>query len=555
MKKLLLAIIAIAAIVGIVSGRESKSRSNKTELARNIAIFNNIVKELESSYVDTLNPTKMVRTAIDAMLMQIDPYTEYYSEDETEELYSISSGEFGGIGAYIMRRDNHTIISQLENGAPAQMAGLRPGDRFVEIDGEAITSDMNSSDVSKRLRGQAGTDLTVKVLRPFVEDSIISVTITRQTIAVNQMPYYGIDSTGVGYIQLTTFNDNSAQSVRNALLEMKKNPNLRGVVLDLRNNGGGVIDAAIGIVGLFVPKGTEVVSTKGFDKSANKIYKTTKKPIDTEIPLVVMINSHSASASEIVAGALQDLDRAVIIGERSFGKGLVQSSRTLPYNGLLKITTARYYIPSGRLIQAIDYSHRNADGTVDRIPDSLTTVWHTAAGREVRDGCGISPDIEAYDTVSNRLLYNIVADFWAFDYANRFAAQNQSIGDADSWEINDSIFNDFKSFIDPARFKYDRQCELGINYLRTAARIEGYDNDSIMAQIDILERMMRHDLDHDLDFNREHIIEILDGEISRRYFNEGEVIRRNMRYDVGLDTARVVILDSNRYNAILSPQK
>ena len=553
MKKLLLAIIVIAAGASMAVG--AADRSNKTRVARDLSVFNALVKELQLNYVDTINSEKLMRTAIDAMLYQIDPYTEYFPVEDREELTSISSGQYGGIGAYIQHRKGTTIVSEPVYGAPAALAGVRHGDVILEVDGEDVTSFKEPDMVSKRLRGQPGTTVNVKVRRPYVEDSILRFDLMRKTISVNPLPYYGIDSTGVGYIRLTTFNEKSAGEVRDAVAEMKRDPALKGIVLDLRGNGGGLLESAVQIVGLFVPKGTEVVRTRGFEDKHLKIYKTTKQPLDLNIPLAVMTDGNTASASEIVAGALQDLDRAVVVGSRSYGKGLVQVARPLPYDGLLKVTVARYYIPSGRLIQAIDYSHRNPDGTPARIPDSLTKVWKTVHGREVRDGGGITPDVAVSDTSMNRLIYNVLADNWAFDFANRFRARNPEIADADTWVVDDSVFEDFKAFIDPDKFKYDRVSESGIDYLRKAAISEGYMNDSVAAQLDILAGLLHHDLGHDLDFNRKQLIPILDEEISQRYYTDGERVKRALRYDMEADTARAVILDQARYKELLKPRK
>lgn len=305
-----------------------------------------------------------------------------------------------------------------------------------------------------------------------------------------------------------------------------------------------------------MPKGTEVVRTRYRGKNNEKIYKTTQQPVDTDIPLAVLINENTASSSEIVAGALQDLDRAIVVGNRSYGKGLVQSSRPLPYNGLLKVTVARYYIPSGRLIQAIDYSHRDENGRVTRIPDSLTNVYHTMAGREVRDGGGITPDITVKAKEMNRLMYNVIADFWAYDYANRFRArQGDTIAPADRFEISDSIYADFKNFIDPDRFKYDRMCESGMKYLREAAQLEGYMTDSVAAQFDLLESMLKHDLSRDLDFNAADLRDLLDDEISARYYDDGARVMRALRTDSDLDAATAALLDPARYRALLAPKK
>lgn len=552
MKKILLTVGLVAAACVAMVGA-GKARTGKDASMRSMAIFNSVLKELQSNYVDTVDVTALTRTAIDAMLSQVDPYTEYYPADELEDLTTISSGRYGGIGAYIASRDGRVYVSQPVWGSPAREAGVRHGDIILSINGEEVESGTAIDKVSRRLRGQAGSKVNVKVCRPWVDDSILDFEIVRRDIDVNPLPYYGVDSIGMGYIRLTTFNEKSARAVADALDDMRRNPSLKGLVLDLRGNGGGLLESAVQIVGLFVPKGTEVVRTRGADANSEKIYKTTRKPVDTELPLVVMVDESTASSSEIVAGSLQDLDRAVIVGSRSFGKGLVQTSRPVDYNGMLKVTVARYYIPSGRLIQAIDYSHRNPDGTVARIPDSLTKVWHTAAGREVRDGGGITPDVAVSDTSMNRLLYNVLADLWAFDFANRYRATHAEVP-AD-WQVDDSVFADFKAFIDPARFKYDRMCEMGIDYLRDAARVEGYMNDSVAAQIDILAGLLRHNLEHDLDFNRPKLESILDSEIGERYFDDGRMVERSLRYDIEVDTARSVLLDRRRYTNLLTPTR
>lgn len=552
MKKLLY-IITAALAAAVALNLPARSRSNNTDLSRQLTIFNSLVKELQTNYVDTIDPQSLMRTAIDAMLNRIDPYTEYYPAEDQEELTTISSGEYGGIGAYILQRGNEVIVHQPVWDAPARNTGLRHGDVILQVDTTLIVPGAKSDKVSKLLRGQAGSNVRVKVRRPYVTDSILTFDITRRTINVNPLPYYGIDSTGTGYIALTTFNEKSAGAVKAALLEMRRDPRLRGLVIDLRGNGGGLLESAVQIAGLFVPKGTEIVRTKGFDGKLEKIYKTTQQPVDTRLPLVIMTDDGTASASEILAGSLQDLDRAVIVGDRSFGKGLVQIPRPLPFDAMMKVTVARYYIPSGRLIQAIDYSHRNPDGSVARIPDSLRRVWHTRAGREVLDGGGITPDVMAVDSNMNRLLYNVISDMWAYDFANRWLARHPQAPDPDTWAPDDSLFTEFKAFIDPARFKYDRMSENGIDYIRQAARIEGYTSDSVTAAIDALAAMMKHDLARDLDFNRRELVKILDAEIGERYFSDSILRRRALRYDIEADSARAVILDPARYHRLLSP--
>ncbi|MGM9862487.1 MAG: S41 family peptidase [Muribaculaceae bacterium] len=529
--------------------------SSKSDISRNLVIFNALVKELMINYVDTIDVDKLMTTTIGDMLSQIDPYTTYYPADDTDELAQISTGQYGGIGAYLGVRDNKPYFSVPMYDSPARAAGIRHGDMIIAINGDSIKPGTSTEDVSRRLRGQPGTKLTVTVRRPYVSDSILTFELMRKSIKVNALPYYGVMDDGAGYISLTTFNEKSAGLVRDAIVDMQASGRLRSIILDLRSNGGGIIDGAVQIVGLFVPKGTEVVRTRGANPKDVKIYKTTRAPIvDSSMPVAVLIDGATASAAEIVAGALQDLDRAVIIGSRSYGKGLVQASRQLPYDGLLKVTIARYYIPSGRLIQALDYSHRNADGSPGHVPDSLTSVYYTRNKRPVRDGGGIMPDVVMpTDSVVNALLYNIVTDNWAYDYANRFRARHPMVADADHFEITDSIFEDFKRFIDPARFKYDKLCDNGLKYLRDAARFEGYMNDTVAAQFDILAAMLKHDLNRDLDFNREAIKEALDEEISGRYFSEADYAKRMVRHSADIDTARAVLADYNRYRRLLIP--
>lgn len=553
MKRYMTFAVALALVAAPIA---LAKKGNKTQVAQNLNIFSAIYKELQTSYVDSLDSNKDIRNAIDAMLGQIDPYTEYYPIEKQEALTQISSGEFSGIGSYIMQRNGQVVLSEPQWGSPARTAGVKHGDVLIAIDGDTLPRGFSSSEASKRLRGQAGTHVHLTIKRPFVQDSILDFDIVRGTIRTDPVPYYGMLRDGVGYIRLTTFNEKSAAGVKEGLLALKKNPDLKGVVLDLRDNGGGLLESAVQIVGFFVPKGTEVVSTRYRDSSNEKTYKTTQQPIDTEIPLAVLVNGGTASASEIVSGSLQDLDRAVIIGERSYGKGLVQSSRPLPYDGLLKLTVARYYIPSGRLIQAIDYSHRNPDGSVARIPDSLTNVYQTRAGREVRDGGGITPDIKVEQPEANRLIYNVVADLWSYDYANRFAArQGDNMPPATEFEITDSIFEDFKSFIDPDRFQYDKLCESGIKMLREAAESEGYMTDSVGSQFDILEGLLKHNLNHDLDHNRKELVRILDSEISARYYSEGDRVMRDIRDDLDVDAAIEMFTTPGQYQKLLSPKK
>ena len=528
------------------------SKNEKAVIMRNLDIFNSIYKELQVFYVDSIDAEKSINTAIGAMLNDIDPYTEYIPAKDQDSFLSITSGEYGGIGSYITERNGKVYISEPFENSPAHKAGLRAGDHIVKINNDT-TAGWTSSKVSENLKGQAGTSLRIEVKRPYVVDSMLTFDIVREKIQVSAVPYYGVIKDNIGYIYLTSFTETAAKEVRDALIDLKKDPRVKSIILDLRGNGGGLLESAVKIVGLFVPKNTEVLRTRGKGHLSEKVYKTTSKPVDTEIPLAVFIDGGSASSSEITAGALQDLDRAVIIGSRSYGKGLVQSTRQLPYDGLLKVTIAKYYIPSGRLIQAIDYSHRNPDGSVARIPDSLTNLFKTKHGREVRDGGGITPDVKIEWDKMNRLTYNIIRDLWAFNYANRFYATTPSIASAEEFVITDSIFNDFKKFIDPDKFQYDKVCETMLGELRKTAEAEGYMNDETKAQFDALEGLLRHNLDNDLDNNRKAINEILSDEIvGRYYYQKGQVID-NLKYDEALDRAAAILNDPQAYRKILSP--
>ena len=557
LKYLAWACIVAAFTAPVALADEDKTVNDDASIARSLDIFNTLYKELNTFYVDTINAQKSIENAINAMLDDIDPYTEYIPAKETDEFMTLSTGEYGGIGSYLMERTVNgkkgVYISGPYEGSPAARAGLRSGDRIIMIDGDS-TSTWTSDQVSKRLKGQANTHLTVTVVRPYDEDSVKTFSFNRETISVNPVPYYGVTRDNIGYIGLTTYNEKSAQQVRDALIELKKNPNVKNIVLDLRSNGGGIVEAAIQIVGCFVPKGTQVLQMRGRDKSSERTYKTTVDPVDIEIPLVVLIDGGSASASEITAGALQDLDRAVIIGTRSFGKGLVQSTRNLPYDGILKVTIAKYYIPSGRLIQEVDYGNRNADGSYKKTTtDSTARVFYTAHGREVREGGGITPDIKVEPRELKRIVYNIMRDHWDFDFATKYVAEHEgNIPSPADFQITDEIFNDFKAFINPDKFEYDKVCEQQLATLRKTATAEGYMNDSTKAVFDQLEQMLKHDLDHDLDLHRRDIAYLLGQEImDRTYYQRGQV-ENSIKDDEYLDKAKDMFDKPGEYTRILN---
>ncbi|MCM1309453.1 MAG: S41 family peptidase [Bacteroides sp.] len=549
-KRTLIPLLASAAIVG---GVMAETRSPKTDISRSLDIFNSLFREVQLNYVDTLDANKAINTAIFYMLDEIDPYTEYYSSEDAEDLIQLSTGEYGGVGSVINKgRDGRVRFSEPYENTPSWKAGVRAGDVILQIDTTLITKDFTVSQVSERLRGTAGTSIEVKVMRPYTPDSLLSLTIEREKIHNPEVPYFGVTGPqkNVGYIQLTSFTEKAPQAVGDAIKSLL-DQGITSLVLDLQGNPGGLLESAVEIVGLFVDKGTEVVRTRGRNPKDERIYKTTRKPIAKNLPLAVLIDGGSASSAEIVAGALQDLDRAVIVGERSYGKGLVQQSRRLPYDGAVKITTAKYYIPSGRLIQAIDYSRRNPDGSVARTPDSLTTAYRTIHGREVRDGGGITPDRKVAPIKNNRLLYTVRAEGWDIDFANKFTAEHPSIGNPGEFTVSDSTFAEFKAFLDPAEFKYDKAYEAFLKTLRESLESEGYLTDTVAAEVNNLEALLRRDLSDDLELNRRQLEYLLIDAIVPRYGFRRAALAAELPFNEPLNQA-VAILSSPEYSQILT---
>lgn len=551
MKKLFFCIPITIAAVLLAS---ATTRSPKADISRNLDIFSALYKELQTFYVDSIDANKSIVTAINAMLDDIDPYTEYIPQNKQEDFRHITTGEYAGIGALIVKRDSFVVISEPLVGSPALESGLRAGDRIISIDGDTVIG-WTSDKVSERLRGNAGTSLQVVVSRPYVADSILTFRINRRKIQEQAVPFYGVVKGDIGYIYLTSFTDKAGQDVRSAVEALKADPRVKSLVIDLRGNGGGLLDEAVKVVSLFVPKGTEVLRTRGRNVTDEKVYRTTTAPLDTKIPLAILIDGGTASSSEIVTGALQDLDRAVVLGSRSFGKGLVQTSRPLPDDGILKVTIAKYFIPSGRLIQAIDYSRRGADGSVSRIPDSLTKVFTTAGGREVRDGGGITPDVKVTYRQPGRIAYNIAETFSVMDYATKFTASHPQIAPAADFVITDSIFEDFRTFVKPDSVNYDRVLDRMITSLRNTAQSEGYMTDSVKTYIDGLASMLRHDPDHDFNAARPDIERMLATEIASRYYARPGLIEASLRYDEAIDSVADILQNPQRYKEILNPAK
>ena len=551
--KNLLPVALTLLLAGACVAAPAAERNRDQALTRKLTTFNALVRELAENYVDTLPVDRTFDMAISAMLMSIDPYTEYYSSEEREGFKTMTTGQYGGIGSYIgMRPDSLVYISGPYEGSPAARAGLRTGDRIIAIDTTDVRHAGNER-VSALLKGQPGTIVKVQVERPWAgPDSLLTFDIKREKLDIPSVPYYGVTRDDIGYIRLTSYMEKSPEEVREALESFKANPAVKGVVLDLRGNGGGLVESAVEIVNFFVPKGTEVLRMKGREKGSERVYKTTKQPLMPDMPLAVLIDGGSASASEITAGALQDLDRAVLIGSRSFGKGLVQSTRPLPYGGMLKVTTAKYYIPSGRLIQALDYSRRNPDGSVAVTPDSLCNTFTTRAGRLVKDGGGLQPDIKVEWPQVSPLTIALVRDNWIFDFGTRYAAEHPQIPAPQDFVVTDEIYDSFKASIDPERLKYDKTCEDLLEKLRTAAEKEGYMNDSTTQALDALKPLLTHNLQRDLDTRRSEIARYLTTDlIGRYYYNRGEVIA-DLNEDEALDRAAAILRDPAELKAILS---
>lgn len=541
-------IIAVIVLIAVAFFGFKKGDDRNFQIAKNLDIFNAIVKELDMFYVDTIDPNKTIREGIDNMLYSLDPYTVYYPENDQDELEMMVKGSYGGIGSLIRYNPKlqYTVIAEPYEGMPAAESGLKAGDILLEIDGKDLK---NNSDVSTLLRGQVGTSFKLKVQRPGVKEPL-EFTIVRRSIQMPTIPYYGIMEGQVGYINLSSFSGTPSKDFKNAFLDLKKQ-GATSLVIDLRNNGGGLLDQAVEIVNFFVPRGKTIVTTKGKIKQASNTYKTLREPLDTDIPIAVLVNSGTASSSEILSGSLQDLDRAVIVGNRTYGKGLVQVPRSLPYGGNLKITTSKYYIPSGRCVQAIDYAHRNEDGSVARIPDSLTTVFHTAAGREVRDGGGVSPDVEVKQERLPNILYYLVRDNLIFDYATDFCLKHPVIASAEKFELTDADYTDFKNKVKGADFKYDQQSEKILKTLKEAAEFEGYMKEA-SDEFKALENKLTHNLDRDLDYFSKDIKEMIAEEIIKRYYYQRGAIIQQLKGDNELDEAVKILTNPERYQQILS---
>lgn len=542
--------LVLVVLGGIVFWSFQSAEERNFRVAKNLDIFNSIVKELDMFYVDTLDPDKTIRNGIDAMLYSLDPYTEYFPEDDQSELEQMLKGSYGGIGSVITWNEKlkRSMIAEPYEHMPAAEVGLKAGDVLMEIDGKDLMG-KNNQEVSEMLRGQVGTSFKLTVQRPGTKKPL-EFDIVRRSIQLPFIPYYGKLEHQIGYINLSTFSGNPSKEFKQAFLDLKKE-GITSLVIDLRNNGGGLLDESIEIANFFVPRGKTLVTTKGRIAQASNTYKTLREPLDLDIPLVVLVNGGTASSSEILAGSLQDLDRAVIIGTRTFGKGLVQTTRPLPYGATMKLTTSKYYIPSGRCVQAIDYKHRNEDGSVGRIPDSLTTVFHTAAGREVRDGGGVTPDITVELEKLPNILFYLVNDNLVFDYATQYCLKHPTIPEPEKFEVTDADYAEFKEQVKKADFKYDQQTEKILKNLKEMAEFEGYLEDA-SEEFKALEGKLQHNLDRDLDYFSRQIKEMIAQEIVKRYYYQRGSIIQQLKEDKDLKEAVKVLTDAERYKNLLS---
>ena len=552
-RKNILAWIGACFLSGLVlfPAQAHEKKDNHFEVSKNLEIFNAVVKETEMFYVDTFDVEKSVQRGIRAMLGGLDPYTEYIPEQEMDDFKHLVTGEYAGIGSYIRQRNErgHVMIVEPFEGSPAAEAGLKAGDLIIAIDTTEVSTFTNDK-VSELLRGVPNTKVTVTIQRPG-EKKPRKVDIIRRQIQENQVTWYGVKQDSIGYIYLKSFTDKSAQEVKEAFLDLRDNHHIKQLVLDLRNNGGGVLESAVQIVGMFVPKGSVVLSTKSKHPQMDRTYRTSSEPIDTVMPLAVLINGNSASASEIVSGSLQDMDRAVLVGQRSYGKGLVQSTRDLPYNGSLKVTISKYYIPSGRCIQQLDYTHRRADGSVAAIPDSLTHVFYTSNGRPVRDGGGVRPEFEVKEPKLPTMLYYLAVDTAFFDFVTNWAQQHKEIPPVEDFSVSDADFEALKAYEREKGFTYDRQSEKALKNLKEVAEFEGYlEGDTTWFKT--LEAKLTPDLDRDFDRFKTEVKKLLETEIVKRYYYQKGELLAGLKDDDVLAKALEVLSNPALYRKTLT---
>ncbi len=550
MRKLQLIIISICISLLLSAAGIPKNPDTRTfRISKNLSIFNSVFRELDAFYVDTLNYDKMATNAINEMLSKLDPYTVYIPEKETDDLKFMTTGEYAGIGALITKMGKEICVSEPYEGMPAQRNDVRAGDIILEVDGKSIAG-LSVSEVSDRLKGTPNTTIKLKIKR-LGSAKPIEKEFLREKIQVNPITYSALVAPKTGFVQLSDFTDKSATELKNAVSELVKNYQIESLIIDLRNNGGGLIDEAVKIVGYFVPKGSEVVQTKGKNKFTERTYKTPAEPVFPNLQLAVLVNRSSASASEILAGAIQDLDRGLIIGERTFGKGLVQNIRPIGYGGHLKVTTAKYYIPSGRCIQAIDYTHRNEDGSVGRVPDSLTTEFSTRNGRKVRDGGGIVPDVKTTDDRKMNIAYYIFAQNLYFEFANQYVSTHPNIPKPADFTLSEGDFEAFRNFLKTKKFAYTTESEKMYKEFLELAKSEGIDKYADN-ELKALETKLKPDIQLNIDNNKSDITELLSLEIIKRYYFQKGEIEFSLKTDNDLKKAIENLNDKPAYNKLLS---
>lgn len=546
-RKIKIILVAISVFLGSLIS--ISFTDNYFEIAKNLDIFTSLYKELNTYYVDETDPGKLMKKGIDAMLKSLDPYTTYIPESEIEDFRFMTTGQYGGIGAIITKRGDYVYINEPYEGFPAQKSGLMAGDKILEINGVSAKG-KTTEEVSKILKGQPNTSVTMLIERKNL-DIPFDVTFNREKVTVKSIPYTGFIDDGIGYIKLRSFTRNCGSEIKEALKNLKSQQKLDGLVLDLRGNPGGLLNEAVNISNIFIDRGEEIVSTKGKIKEWEKVYKATNRAEDMETPLVVLINQSSASASEIVAGVMQDLDRGIVIGNKSFGKGLVQQSRKLSYNTQLKVTIAKYYIPSGRCIQALDYSNRNDDGSVGEIPDSLKTAFKTKNGRTVYDGGGIEPDINVEQETMSSIIISLIRERLIFDYATEYRFANDSIDEAIDFLFSDKDFEDFERYLSDKEYEYTTQTEEKIRELKRVAEEELYYTEISDEYNELIMKLEEKKKD-DLNKFKDEIKAIIASEIvSRYYYQKGRIIA-NLKYDDDIKAAINILKNNNKYNSILN---
>jgi len=521
------------------------------EVSKNIDIFVSLFKELNVFYVDKIDPSTVIRKGIDAMLESLDPYTEFYSEAETEDFRAETTGKYGGVGSVISQRGDFVYVEDPYEEMPAYKAGLRIGDKITEIDGKSMKG-KSTSDVSKLLKGTAGTKVKVSIMRMQADgtEKKMDFEILRQEIKLKSIPYAGLASPNIGYITLNSFTDNAGNEVREELKKLKKDNNLEGVILDLRSNPGGLLHEAVNLSNVFLDQDIEIVSTKGKIAEWNKTYRTQQRAEDNKIPLVILTNGASASASEIVSGAIQDYDRGVIVGGKTFGKGLVQQTRPLPYNTQLKVTTSKYYIPSGRCIQAINYAEKNPDGSVKKIPDSLKVAFKTKGGRVVYDGGGIDPDIKTKKEYYHDITVALITKGLIAEFANDYILKNPKPANANQYNFTDSDFEKFTKFIQSKKFEYDSDIEKPLKALKAKAEDEK-SFEILKPQFEALSQKIKESKNQQLQLNKKDITDLIEGEIIRRYYSRRDQIERGFTHDEDIKAAIKLIKTPSEYQKLL----